>query len=163
MILHLRMELSNLQLSSQRNIQTNPQQFDLCQKCFILMVSIDSNCLIKKYFAGFSQNYQGVFTNTIICFSLCRWQYMFRYITKQMESHLRCFSYFNFYTSKLSMSLMYLFEIIQNLMKSFKERDPKDQIKCVTIQVIVYKKVQKIKQQLRFKSVFKQAYIFCFK
>lgn len=53
MIRHLRMELSNLQLSLQRNIQTNPQQFDLCQKCFILMVSIDSSCLIKKYFEGF--------------------------------------------------------------------------------------------------------------
>lgn len=60
-----------------------------------------------------------------------------------MESHLRCFSYFNFYTSKLSTSVMYLFEMISNLMKSFKKRDPKDQINVWPYRLSCIKKYRK--------------------
>lgn len=35
--------------------------------------------------------------------SLCWWRYMFRYITKQVESYIWCSSYSHFYTGRISL------------------------------------------------------------
>ena len=95
----LKMALSSWQCSSQRSTPTNLLQCALCLKCSILMVSDwqASACLSFSY----------CFYPLLPIYSVCRWKYMFRYLTESLEPYIWCLFYINFYTGENSLFLFH--------------------------------------------------------